>query len=255
MNNPNKHFSDEILNAYIDGELGPEDTARIDAARETDDILDRRVSDLRKISNLVRSAFQEAPLPLGQTARAQNRHLPRFAWRIAAMVAFIGLGTLIGWHLYGHHMDDQQRRAMLITGVVTPGVDTAGAAEVQGAVKVMFHIGRNDAELFDKVLSETDRLLSNQRDPDQPISIRVIASHGGLSLFKVDLEENARRVRQMKLKYPEHVDFVGCGETYRQWQKKDAGQTPGLPPEMVMVDSGVMELLRGQQRGWTFLSI
>ena len=254
MNKSDTHFSDEILNAYIDGELGPEDTARINAAMETDDILCRRVSDLRKISDLVRSALQEVPLQLDPPDRMRHhRRLPRLARRVAAMAAFVGLGALIGWHLYDHH-GDGQTQAMLITGVA-PAANPIDTGDFQGTVKVMFHVGRNDAELFDRVLSETDRLLSDQSGSDQPISIRVIASHGGLSLFKVELDNNAHRVRQMKLKYREHVDFVGCGETYKQWQANEPGQAPGLAPEMVMVDSGVMELLRGQQRGWTFVSI
>ena len=248
------HFSDEILSAYIDGELDPEDTARIDAAMETDDILCRRVGDLRKISGLIRSAFQEASIPYAHTATVQNHRSSRLVWRVAAMVAFIGLGALIGWHLYDHHLDNLQRPAMVITGVAPGTTDPAVAVDAE-TVKVMFHVGRDDAELFDRVLTETDRLLSNQHDPDRPISIRVIASHGGLSLFKVGLDENARRVRQMKQKYSEHVNFVGCGETYKQWQTQESGRAPSLLPEMVMVDSGVLELLRGQQRGWTFLSI
>ena len=119
----------------------------------------------------------------------------------------------------------------------------------------MFHVGRNDTQLFDSVLSETDRLLSNYSDPDRPLLIRVIASHGGLSLFKINLAKNAKWVREIKSKHDTRVEFVGCGETYNQWQIKKTEKETELLPEMLMVDSGIFELLRRQRQGWTLLSI
>ncbi len=83
--------------------------------------------------------------------------------------------------------------------------------------------------------------------------MRVIASHGGLSLFGTDMTRNAERVRNIELRYEDRITFVGCGETYEQWRKTRSEKT--LMPEMVMVDSGVRELLRNQHQGWTFVPI
>ena len=255
MNTPKEHFSDEILNAYVDGELAPEDSARISEAIKIDDILRRRVADIENISELVRAAFSEISPPVRQSKSHARRYPAIYLWPAAAAIAFFGLTGLLGWHMYDHHMGNSTIEALLVADNKLKQVPANQIDIAQDAVKVMFHIGRDDAKLFDNVLSETDRLLSNYSDSDKPLVIRVIASHGGLSLFKINLTENARRVRQIKSKHDARVEFVGCGETYGQWQIKKTEIETELLPEMLMVDSGIFELLRRQRQGWTLLSI
>lgn len=240
-----EHFSDEILNAYIDGELELEDNDRITAAMETDDILRRRVNDLRKISDLVREAFEDVRPPVHGATRGARAPAGAAIWRAAAGIALVGFGALFGWHLYGHHAETRELQALLTVNQ---------QQTVQDPLKVMFHVGRDDPHLLSKVLNETDRLLSNHLDTERPLSVSVVASHGGLSLFKLALAENAEQVRAIKSKHQDRVSFVGCGETFEKWRSK-SGKAPGLVPEVLMVDSGVMELLRRQQQGWTFVSI
>ena len=255
MNTPKEHFSDEILNAYIDGELAPEDSARISEAMEFDEILRRRVADIEKISELVKAAFSENSSPVGQSKQPVRRYPAIYLWPSAAAIAFFSLAGLLSWHIYDHHMGSPTIEAMLAADTKLKRVPTNQIDIAQDAVKVMFHIGRNDEKLFDNVLSETDRLLSSYDDSDRPLIIRVIASHGGLSLFKTNLTENAKRVREIKSKHNARVEFVGCGETFGQWQLTKAEKETELLPEMLMVDSGVFELLRRQRQGWTLLSI
>ena len=255
MNTPKEHFSDEILNAYVDDELAPEDSARISEAIKIDEILRRRVADIQKISELVRAAFSEIDPPVRQPQSQARRYPAIYLWPAAAAIAFFSLAGLLGWHMYEHHphMANSTVAALLATDNKLKQTPANQIDITQDAVKVMFHIGRDDAKLFDNVLNETDRLLSNYRDSD--LVIRVIASHGGLSLFKINLTENAKRVRKIKSKHGTRVEFVGCGETYNQWQIKKTEKDTTLLPEMLMVDSGVFELLRRQRQGWKLLSI
>lgn len=247
----NEHISDEILNAYIDGELGPEDTARIDAAMAGDEILSKRVGDLRKISALVRAAFEDNSPPLQESQDGIRSSSKDAVWRIAAVAAFAGLGALFGLHLYDHH----QHAAGNTAAAFAPTEAQEYAAMTAGTFKIMFHVGREDSERLNNVLGETDRLLSQGSVLNQPVSVRVVASHGGLSLFNAASEPNAQRVRDIKQRYQGRVDFIGCGETLQQWRVKNPEKKPALLPEMLMVDSGVLELLRLQNKGWKLLSI
>lgn len=254
MNIPNEHISDELLNAYVDGELGAEDTARIDAAMGRDDILRKRVNDLSKVSALIRAAFEDNSPSLQQVPPRAKASSVDVIWRIAATIAFVSIGVLFSLHLYDHHLTTQTPQATVAA------TDSSTRIQDQAAVKgktfkVMFHVGREDAELLNNVLGETDRLLSHSTELNRPVSIRVIASHGGLALLNGASEQNAQRVREIKRQYQNQVDFVGCGETLEQWANKNPGEDPDLLPEMLMVDSGVLELLRLQQKGWTLVAI
>lgn len=255
MNTPREHFSDEILNAYIDGELGPEEISHITAAMKEDDLLQRRVSDLKKISELVRTAFQDTPTP-GLPATPAPAPAPY--WRIAATVAFLGLSSLLGWHIFSSQSGSQTSGPLLIAN--NPQSQTVDSLIKQtksadGVIKVLFHISRNDEELFSRTLDEADRLLSNNADAERPVRIRIVASHGGLAMFQRSHTEHGKRVREIKLKYKDQVDFVGCGETLNYMQSQNLAKKLELFPEVVMVDSGVADLLRRQQEGWTFILI
>ncbi len=254
MNIAKEHISDEILNAYIDGELGPEDTAHVDAAMLEDEILSKRVNDLRQVSALMRTAFPENNLAPSETSARFGRSFNDGVWRVAATVAFVSIGVLFSWHLYEHQQTSKIPQATLAATVMPSGVENDDVASTE-TFKIMFHVGRENATLLNNVLGETDRLLSHSTEFDRPISVRVIASHGGLSFFNAASEGNARRIREIKQRYQGQVDFVGCGETLRQWTTKNPNKKPDLLPEMLMVDSGVLELLRLQQKGWTLVSI
>jgi intracellular sulfur oxidation DsrE/DsrF family protein len=257
VNTPREHFSDEILNAFIDGELGPEESSHISAAMGQDDLLKRRVYDLKKISELVRAAFEDVSPPVRERPVSPASQGAPY-WRAAAAAMFVCLGALLSWHIVEHHSGPHLFGSLFIADntqasslVQAPALDLP----TPGTQKVMFHIGRNDADLFNMVLEETDRLLSRHDDPDQPITVSIIASHGGLSLFQLALQDHGQRVRDIKLKHGSQVDFVGCGETLQQMDLKNPARKTALFPELNMVDSGVMELLRRQQRGWTFVFI
>jgi intracellular sulfur oxidation DsrE/DsrF family protein len=222
-----------------------------------DDLLKRRVNDLKKISELVRAAFEDVSPPVHERPASPAFQGTRY-WRAAAAAMFVSLGVLLSWHIYEHRSGQQMSGSLFIANnahdpspeqASTQGMSTAGLQ------KVVFHIGRNDTDLFNMVLDEADRLLSRHNDPDQPITVSIIASHGGLSLFQLALQDHGKRVRDIKLKHGSQVDFVGCGETLQQMDLKTPANKTALFPELDMVDSGVMELLRRQQRGWTFVFI
>jgi intracellular sulfur oxidation DsrE/DsrF family protein len=257
VNTPREHFSEEILNAYIDGELGPEESSHIAAAMKQDDLLKRRVYDLKKISELVRAAFEDVSPPVRERSVSPTSPGTRY-WRAAAAAMFVSLGVLLSWHMYEHNSGTQISGSLFIAdNAHEPSRGQAQAQDLStaGMQKVMFHIGRNDADLFNMVLEETDRLLSRNGDPVKPIAVSIVASHGGLSLFQLALQDHGQRVRDIKLKHGSQVYFVGCGETLQQMDLNNPVKKTALFPEMDMVDSGVMELLRRQQRGWTIVFI
>ena len=74
-------------------------------------------------------------------------------------------------------------------------------------------------------------------------------------MFRLPQTSNGERVRGLKQKYGARIDFVGCGETLNLMQSELSAGKIKLIPEVTMVDSGVMELLRRQRQGWTFVYI
>ena len=65
-----QELSDEFINAFVDDQLLSEDKARVYTSAAFDEAFNRRVCELRKISDLVRLAYRELP------KSGQNRAIP-----------------------------------------------------------------------------------------------------------------------------------------------------------------------------------
>jgi anti-sigma factor RsiW len=63
-------FSDEFINAFVDGQMIPEERAQVYAQAASDEAFNRRVCELRKIRDLIQLAYRELPKP------GRNRAIP-----------------------------------------------------------------------------------------------------------------------------------------------------------------------------------
>ncbi len=111
MTDPESNLRDE-LHAFVDGRLGPEAEARIEArlAQNPDDAA--AVHAYRLQNSALRAAFApviEEPLPpelqaavmTGAAARATAGPRPRLGWALAASVVLLLAGGAGGWLLHG----------------------------------------------------------------------------------------------------------------------------------------------------------
>lgn len=67
-----QEFSDGFINAFVDGQLMPEEKARISAQLADDEDFNRRVCELRKIRDLIRFAYRDLPAPVQQQRAAAS---------------------------------------------------------------------------------------------------------------------------------------------------------------------------------------
>ena len=64
-----EHYSEEQLNAFVDGELDPEEKSQLFNESERSATLDQRLCKQRKIKELIQHAYADVPpaRPLGTT--------------------------------------------------------------------------------------------------------------------------------------------------------------------------------------------
>ncbi|MDH3638928.1 MAG: hypothetical protein OES09_10775 [Gammaproteobacteria bacterium] len=232
---PNDRYSDELLNAFVDDELSIEDKERIYRALEADAGLRQRVDELRRLKDLTRTAFQSIQPDFPHRAGFPARQ--RISFRIAAGLAVLAVGVGIG---YG-----------LATRMQIPVIGEPMAPVVTQNIKVLFNVSRDDPEGFRKVLDQADLLLKKD-NPQEPVAVRVVAHLGGLRFLGVKTAFS-NRIQQMQTTYPGRISFLGCTATKRQWE--DTGAVVELLPQVVMVESGIYEIVRREQQGWTHIHI
>ena len=75
-NGPKLEFSDEFLNAFLDNQLTLEEKERAYLRISQDEVLNRRVCELRKIQDAVRLSYQNPPAPPARPAPGPSTAAP-----------------------------------------------------------------------------------------------------------------------------------------------------------------------------------
>lgn len=241
-----QRFSDELLNAYVDGELNAEERQRIEQAMQRDPRLRDRVDELSNLKYLVRSAYiDEVP---GRAPAGQPRMWS--APGLAASVAAFALGVAVTWGWFSYTEGTGGPRVASISNQ-----QDGGAAQNEQAVKVVFHLNRDDPRRLEEMLNEAEALLTTTTRTGSTASVRIIASGAGLALFEKGAVPVTERVKALKRRFQGHLIFNGCGVAYDQLREQQADGKLELLPEIQLVDLGVLELMRRQRQGWAYIRL
>lgn len=88
-------ISDDELHAFVDGQLGAADRARVLEAVNRDDALQKRVAEIQQTRSLLRHAYERPPLPPRPAAMQPSRKLQALA---ASVLLCAGIAA--GWLLH-----------------------------------------------------------------------------------------------------------------------------------------------------------
>lgn len=237
MNEQGK-FSEEFISAFVDDELTPEEKAQAYAQLGNDEVLNRQVCELRKVRDLVALAYRDVPTPArGLTALAAGR---RCSTALAAGLA-LAVGVVGGWFL----------RPVSDT---PPGTAVAQATpSAEDPAKVLFHVSDGNPEHLTTVLNEVENLMKFYRQTNQKARVEVITNGGGLSLLMAGVSPHADRILRMQKEYHD-LTFVACQNTIDRIQQ-ELGLHAKLLPGVVVIDSGVAQLMRRQHQGWAYIQV
>lgn len=252
MNNDDKRFSDEFLNAFVDDQLTAEEKARAYPIVSQDENLNRQVCELRKMHDLVQLAYRDVPPP-------RRRYSPGTR-RVGTAVAagfLIFLGMALGWFLRAPMTDAPQDASTFtdrhLAGIFAPGPSRPAATGELGEMKVLFHLNSGNPERMQEVLDEAENMLRQYQATAQPARVEIVANGDGINLLRADVSPFAERIGAMQDKYPNLI-FAACQNTLDRLTQ-DFGIVAQLLPEAVVIDSGVAQIIRLQQQGWVYIQV
>ena len=284
-NNPKQEFSDEFLNAFLDNQLTLEEKDRAYLRISQDEALNRRVCELRKIQDMVRLSYQDPPA--SPMRPAPDDRYGRLGLSLAAGIALV-IGVGIGWvlHVPGEHPAPAgpaiatpavvvpagrasaapPARVVRASGISVPGMRATPTADVApippdihapiangDTVKVLIHVNSGNPVHHQQVLDEIDGLARYYRDHDQMARIEVVINGEGLGLVRTDATVHAERVRELQQKY-DNLTFAACQNTMDRL-KREQNVTARLLPGVIVIDSGVAQIMRRQQQGWAYIRV
>jgi intracellular sulfur oxidation DsrE/DsrF family protein len=235
MSNEEQKFSDEFINAFVDDQLTPEEKAQVYARLSGNEALSRQICELRKTRDLVQLAYKEPPMPTrGMATFSAGR---KIGLGMAAGLMLI-IGGIAGWFL--HQPSPNQATSV---AQKTPADDALA--------KVLFHVSDGHADHLKNVLDDVEELMKHYRLSHQTARVEVITNGEGLSLLLAGISPYAERIQKMQKEYHD-LTFVACQNTIDRYQQ-ELGFTAKLLPGVVVIDSGVAQIMRRQHQGWAYI--
>lgn len=264
-------ISDEFLNAFVDNQLTQEEkAAAYDQINESKEI-NMQICQLRKVSDLVRLGYDNPPAPpkhkLEQTTEGFSLNI---AACLAAGIAMV-LGIVLGWNIGPTQDLDQKNIATTTKSKITHAVKDSRNAEalkvssnsnpkIQAAasadsdqIKIMIHLNSGEPELVRDSLDELESLLKHYRKTGQRARIEMVTNGNGITLLRADASPFPERIKRMQQEY-DNLTFVACQNSMNRL-KDERGITAKLIPGVVVIDSGVAQLMRRQHQGWAYIRV
>ena len=218
-------FSEEHLNAFVDGQLDGAETNRVFEALDQDPELSRKVSELRKLKELARYAYN-TPARARRTARLAKSRLVSFAMATGLLAA----GIAVGWHW--HH-------SIVARGDHAVGID-ANAVKKRG---IVVQISENDPVKWDIALVNVKNI--RKEFTAESMEIEIVAYGPGLEMFKRESPLDQRLNDAAK----SGVKLLACGNTMEATRTS----REQLNSSVAVVKAGVVEIMQKQEQGYSYI--
>jgi intracellular sulfur oxidation DsrE/DsrF family protein len=230
-----EHFSEEQLNAFVDGELDPEEKSRLYNESADSPELDMRLCQMRKLKELVRHAYDDVPVaehPRGPTLR-------RFDPFGRALVAgvLLAIGATSGY--LGHGLISAE-----------PANTPAATAQVlEQTENYLLHVVSGDPEQMHSALSHARFLLDSANEGDSR-RVEIVANERGLDLLRSDVTPFAEEIRALQ---NSNVVFYACARSIQRLEEKGVKVilVPDIQQDYTALDRVVMRM----QDGWKYEKI
>jgi hypothetical protein len=243
--NPRETFSDEFLNAYVDGELDSAEKARLLDALCRDEQLNMRVCELQKVRELLQHAYAHPPASPGSQTRNGDYGNRWFRTGIAASIMLV-VGGLLGWGLHGY----QSPHSGLLDIAQTIQVNPLTTSNVW---RVVLHVTTADTYRLKTVLDEAESLLQGRLPYQNTVEVVILANGRGLDLLRADTSPFAARIQALQARY-NNLAFKACQKAINRLQQEQRIEVKLLPAAQV-VPTAIGEVIHRQQQGWAYIQI
>lgn len=225
-----QEFSDERLNAFVDGELDAAEREEILAAVPADAALGHRLCELRATKDLVRHAYSPVP----PAVRRRYRSMPCWGGALAAGLALV-VGTALGWQ--GH-------RASEGDGLLA----FAQKAPASQPSRVLIHLDDSTEYRMEEALDMAEAYLRKVGDA----RVEIVVNDDGLDLLRKESSPYAERIARLSARH-ELLSFVACGNAISRY--RSSGKEVTLLPGAQVADTAIQHVVDRVHQGWTYVKI
>lgn len=242
--------SDEILNAFVDGQFSPEDRLVTLKSIAGDEGLSREVCDRVQLKELVAMAYRPEFIP--ETGRDHCGALDSRGpwWAVAAGVAVLALGAMV---FLGIDRDRIAGDPPIAAGDAMTAEATHALASVGDDQRVLLHVTEIDSASAKVLLDDVEFMFETALLNGQDLQVQMVVHGIAMDLVRADLAPFPERMRTLVSTYP-GLSITACGQSLARHAREE-GRVIELLPWVREVESGVHEAARRQAEGWTYIRV
>ena len=241
----NTVVSDEMLHAFIDGELDVAESEKLIARMQEDKALSQRVCVLRSLRSMVRLAYAEPPAIDKRSPDAHRRQLMQRC-AFGCLVLFAGLSS--GWTLRGL----ESQVGVVRPAAVADGYRTVSLARESDPNRIVLHIDSAEPDKMRAALDQADRLLGDAERQGRTMQLEVLANSRGIELLRAGHSPYADRIARMRQRHP-NLHWVACGQSIARLASE--GQKVDLLPATRTAPTAIGEIVTRLRQGWTYVRV
>jgi intracellular sulfur oxidation DsrE/DsrF family protein len=241
--NQDREFSDEVINAYVDGELEKPECREILASASRSPDLSRRICETAYLKLLVRSAWKE---PAVKSAHKLMKRSPLVSYALAA-----GLGALS--LLVVMTAGDLVHAPAELTASQSLAREQPASLNPATQSRVVFHVSSADPTMAEELLDQVQLILQDYASQGRSLKVEVVANNQGIELLQKGISPVADRIQELNARY-NNLRFAACGNTLERLSREQ-GETIVVLPEATVIESGVSFVTRRQQEGWVYIKV
>jgi len=231
--------TDELLNAFVDGELDYTEKSRLLGLIAASDTLKNRVCELWQLKEMVGSAYPRPAVSRG-SQRALRCASPRFTHALAAGL-FLVIGLTTGWFVHGMRGTPS-----------APAPMQAAIQPVKHESKVVLHIFSGESVRFEAALDQAEELMRASDKLGNDVHLDVVANSEGLRLLQAGTSPYPERIKAMQQSY-KNLNFYACGVTIDKLRRQ--GVNVRLLPEAVITPSALDLIMTREKQGWLYIQV
>lgn len=253
--------SEEILNAFVDGEFSAEDRLETLMAIASSERISREVCDMHQLKELVNMAYRDAEPPQRRCGRLGQRRMPWVSPLLAGVLA-VAAGAFAGLELTrnGEFLAGPPGPEQTPPEVQSPGINGAVPGGVPGGVvashpdRVLLHLNEEGAAPVAELLDDIEAMYREAEATGQDLAVQVVVHSQAMELLRADRAPYPGRVAEMKREFS-GLRFTACEQSLERLAREEGVDHIPLLPQAETVPSGVVEAARRQAQGWIYIKV
>jgi len=242
-------YSDELISAYIDGELDKYESAQLLSNAQKNNELGQRLEEARTLKEKVRLAYTDLPpernvnKPFNGTAFISHyKFLAASFFILLAIAAFI-LPAIT-------NNDEVILAKQLIKNTRPITANTIGEA-IGTRKQIIINISQYQAQNFDTTLDNIEKILL-QNNTDKSFSIEIVANKTGLRALDTETSLHAERIALMAEKF-DNLEVIACAKSLAKLASE--GDPVQLMKSILITPSAAQQVAKRTGKGWLYLKI